>query len=117
MKILALVGSYRKHQTIDSLVDWALEGATRDHPDAVVDKIHLTDQHIEYCRNCMACKKSDPAQPIADCILHDDMDTLLPKLVEADALIFGTPVWLLGTGLIVGGTAREPRRAVTPATA
>jgi hypothetical protein len=33
------------------------------------------------------------------------------------ALIFGTPVWLLGTGLIVGGTARAPRRAVTPATA
>ena len=33
------------------------------------------------------------------------------------ALIFATPLWLLGTGLIVGASAREPRRAVSPATA
>lgn len=33
------------------------------------------------------------------------------------ALIFGTPVWLLGTGLIVGASSRAPRRVVTPATA
>jgi hypothetical protein len=33
------------------------------------------------------------------------------------ALIFGTPVWLLGTGLIVGAKPRAQRRAVTAATA
>jgi hypothetical protein len=33
------------------------------------------------------------------------------------ALILGTPVWLLGTGLIVGASSRAPRRVVTPATA
>jgi hypothetical protein len=33
------------------------------------------------------------------------------------ALIFGTPVWLLGTGLIVGSGRRTPRRAASPATA
>jgi hypothetical protein len=33
------------------------------------------------------------------------------------ALIFGTPVWLLGTGLIVGATPRLRRRAVATATA
>jgi hypothetical protein len=33
------------------------------------------------------------------------------------ALIFGTPVWLLGTGLIVGRAAPEPRRAHELATA
>jgi hypothetical protein len=33
------------------------------------------------------------------------------------ALIFGTPVWLLGTGLIVGSTPRVQRRAVAAATA
>ncbi len=34
-----------------------------------------------------------------------------------DALIFATPLWLLGTGLIVGASARAPRRTVSPATA
>jgi hypothetical protein len=33
------------------------------------------------------------------------------------ALILATPLWLLGTGLIVGGAVRAPRRAATPATA
>ncbi len=32
------------------------------------------------------------------------------------ALIFGTPVWLLGTGLIVGSKPRARQRAVAPAT-
>jgi hypothetical protein len=33
------------------------------------------------------------------------------------ALIFGTPVWLLGTGLIVGSKPRVRQRTVAPATA
>jgi len=33
------------------------------------------------------------------------------------ALIFGTPIWLLGTGLMVGSTPRTRRRPVTAATA
>ena len=35
------------------------------------------------------------------------------------ALIFGTPIWILGTGLIVGAPSpsRAPRRSVEPATA
>jgi len=33
------------------------------------------------------------------------------------ALIFGTPVWLLGTGLIVGSKPRTRQRAVAAATA
>ena len=92
MNLLAIVGSYRKHQTIDQLVDAALAGATAGRDGDVVDKIRLVEKQIEYCRNCMACKKDDPAKPIADCILHDDMDALLPKLVAADALVVGTPI-------------------------
>ena len=106
MKILAIVGSYRKNQTIDTLVDRALEGATAGRAGDVVDKIRLADKQIGYCRNCMACKKADPAQPIADCILHDDMALLLPKLVAADALVFGTPV-NLGTATAVMKTFLE----------
>lgn len=92
MNVLAIVGSYRKRHAIDTLVDRVLEGVRQNHPDAVVDKIHLADRHVEYCRNCMACKLDDPAKPIAACILHDDMDELLAKLVAADALVVGTPV-------------------------
>lgn len=106
MKILALVGSYRKNQTIDTLVDRALEGATAGRTGDTVDKIRLAEKQIEYCRNCMACKKADPVQPIAACVIRDDMDALLPKLVAADAIVFGTPV-NLGTATAVMKTFLE----------
>ncbi len=92
MNILAIVGSYRKGHVVDTLVDRVLEGALQTHPGAGSEKIHLGDRRIEYCRNCMVCKKDDPAKPIAHCAVRDDMDELLPKLVAADALVFGTPV-------------------------
>jgi FMN-dependent NADH-azoreductase len=106
MNILALVGSYRKHQTIDQLVDAALAGATAGRTGDTVEKVHLAGLRIAYCRNCAACKKVDPAQPIADCVIHDDMDDLLPKLVAADALILGTPI-NLGTATAVMKTFLE----------
>jgi NAD(P)H-dependent FMN reductase len=90
MKTLAIVGSYRKGRTIDTLVDKAIEGA--ESAGAEVEKIHLIDQHIEYCRNCMVCRNNDCAPEPAPCPIDDDMQTLYPKLDAAEGLIFGTPV-------------------------
>ena len=106
MNVLAIVGSYRKHRTIDALVDRALAGATAGRTGDAVEKIYLADQRIEYCRNCAACKKADTSQPIAGCAIRDDMDKLLPKLVAADALVLGTPV-NLGTATAVTKTFLE----------
>ena len=91
VKILAIVGSYRKGRTIDTLVDRACEGAA-SNPDVEIDKITLIDKKIEYCKNCMACKKDDPEKPVARCIIQDDMQEIYPIIEEADAYVFGTPV-------------------------
>jgi multimeric flavodoxin WrbA len=48
-------------------------------PDARVDKIVLIDRRIEYCRNCMTCRK-------------DDMQAIYPLLNQVEAYIFGTPI-------------------------
>ena len=74
MKVVAVMGSYRKGRTIDTLVDRAIRGLESAGADAEVDKIILTDRHIEYCRNCGACRRDDPAKPIAHAYeveLHD----------------------------------------------
>lgn len=106
MNLLAIVGSYRKHQTIDQLVDAALAGATAGRSGDTVEKIFLAERRIGYCRNCRACKRADPTLPIADCVIRDDMDDLLPKIDAADALILGTPV-NLGTVTAVMKTFLE----------
>jgi multimeric flavodoxin WrbA len=97
MKIVAIMGSYRKGKTIDTLMDRAIEGAKesgrKDGLDTVeVEKICLIDKDIQYCKNCMVCRKEDPGKAIAMCPIKDDMQEIYPLLNEADAYIFGTPV-------------------------
>lgn len=92
MHIVAIMGSYRKGRTIDTLLDQAIAGAMAAQPDASVDKIVLVDRHIEYCRNCMTCRNDDPSKSIATCVIQDDMQSIYPLLNQADAYIFGTPI-------------------------
>jgi len=92
MKIVAIMGSYRKGKTIDTLMDKAIEGVKDGNSAARVEKISLIDKDIQYCKNCMACRKDDPAKAIAKCPIEDDMQQIYPLLDEADAYIFGTPV-------------------------
>ncbi|MFC2078568.1 flavodoxin family protein [Candidatus Bipolaricaulota bacterium] len=93
MKIVAVMGSYRKGKTIDTLVDRAIEGIKSAAADAEVEKITLIDRNIEYCRNCGVCRKDDPSKPIARCAIDDDMQKILPIMGEADAYVFGVPVF------------------------
>jgi len=41
MKLLAIVGSYRKGKTIDSLIDSAIEGAKANNDTVEKEKIYL----------------------------------------------------------------------------
>ena len=93
MRIVAVMGSYRKGKTIDTLVDRAIEGVESADPSAEIEKITLIDRNIGYCRNCGVCRSDDPSKPIARCAIDDDMQEILPIMGEADAYIFGTPIF------------------------
>lgn len=92
MNILAIIGTYRKGKTIDTLVSKAIEGACTKNQDVTVDKIHLIDKNIAYCKNCMVCRNNDSVDEIADCIISDDLDDIFPLIQKADCLIFATPI-------------------------
>ena len=92
MKVVAVMGSYRRGKTIDTLTDKAIEGVKDACGTVDVEKIRLIDRNIQYCRNCMVCRNDDPAKAVAACTIKDDMQDIFPLLAEADAYIFGTPV-------------------------
>ena len=92
MKILTINGSYRKGKTIDTLIDKAIEGIKQVDSSAEVEKIYLKDKNVKYCTNCMTCHDDNPDKPYARCVIQDDMQEIYPKMVEADAYIFGSPV-------------------------
>ena len=89
MKVLAIMGSYRKGCTIDTITDKVLEGAASKG--ANVEKIVLLDQHIEYCRNCFTCYR-DADAPIGKCSIDDDTRRILEKIMAADGLVLASSI-------------------------
>jgi len=89
MNVLGLVGSPRKGSNTDLLVNAILEGAKSNG--CSVSKVYLYDVDIAACLDCRACK-NEPHK----CALKDGMQTLYPKLAEAEAIIFGTPLYWYG---------------------
>ncbi|NJN20789.1 MAG: flavodoxin family protein [Leptolyngbya sp. RL_3_1] len=85
--VIGLVGSYRKQGTIDTAVSAILQAAAAKG--AHTEKIYLQDQHIEFCTNCRHCLQV-PGR--GECLLKDDMATLLDRIEAADALVLGAPV-------------------------
>ena len=94
MKILGLVGSYRKIGNTEVLVKEALMEAQR--LGAEVDILRLTDLRIEPCKGCMAC-----AFKQEECHIPDGWSTFRDKLVERDAVIIGAPTYLLGPAGVI----------------
>jgi multimeric flavodoxin WrbA len=89
MKIIGIVGSYRKGGIIDQAVDETLAAAKERG--ASTEKIYLIDRHIEFCTNCRAC--TETAGPHrGECVLNDDMASILDKIDSADGIVLGAPV-------------------------
>ena len=101
MNLLAVVGSPRKGKATDTLVDRAIEGARSEDPDCNVNKIHLMDHDIGFCRNCLVCRDSGTQDPFARCTIRDGMDDIFQEVHDSDSLIFGTPVHMgFATGIM-----------------
>jgi len=94
MKILAIMGSYRKGKTIDTLIDKAIEGVKAYNSEVEVEKVSLIDLNIKFCMGCMTCFRDDTSKEMAKCAITDDMNKLNPKILEAEGYIFGTPVFM-----------------------
>ena len=94
-RILGVVGSPRSRGNTHLLVSRILEGAEQEG--ATVDLLSLRDFEILECDGCHACWKGKP------CCKDDDMLDLYPRIIESDALVFGTPVYWYGPTALMKG--------------
>ncbi len=92
MRTLAIMGSYRKGKTIDTLIEKAIDGVQSIEPGEPIEKINLIEKKIDYCRNCMHCRNDCSSIPTSNCIIKDDMESIYPMLISADSFIFATPI-------------------------
>ena len=112
MKILVLNGAYRPKGTTTELVRSFMEGATAGGAEA--EMVTLRDHKIGYCTNCLKCY-SFTGDGVAPCSLQDDMDDLIRRIVEADGILFASPVHNgFVTGLMTVFWERLSWRAARP---
>lgn len=97
MKILGISGGMRNGSN-DGMCIEALMGAKE--MGAEVEFIQLQNLHIEHCTGCTACVQSVLGGRGGKCVLKDDFDWLLDKMLDADGIVFSTPIFEKGaTGL------------------
>ena len=82
MKFFAINGSPRKNCNTAQLLDNALEGVKSVFPQASTERIDLYDIPFNGCKSCFACK-----------IKNDDFKPILEKIVRADGIILGSPIY------------------------
>lgn len=88
MKILAVIGSPRENGNTASLVNAVCKGAAEAGHE--VETVNITRLSIHGCIACGQCK----TVATGFCSINDDMQQLYPKVIAADCLIFGTPVFM-----------------------
>lgn len=89
-KVLVFNAGPRKNFNTAKLLKEAQKGA--EQAGAEVEYFNLYDYNFKGCMSCFACQRKGSTTHNV-CAIRDDIRPLLEKCVQADALIFGTPVY------------------------
>ncbi|MEE8473412.1 MAG: flavodoxin family protein [Dehalococcoidia bacterium] len=85
MKILGVSCSPRKGGNTEILMREAMAGVEESGAEAELITIH--DKDLKPCDGCRTCRND------AVCHIQDDMQEIYTKMMEADGILFGTPVY------------------------
>lgn len=86
-KVLILSGSPRLGGNSDTLCDRFMQGALEAGNE--VEKFFIAGHNIGYCSACYYCRSHN-----GECCKPDGMQVLMPKILEADVLVFASPVYM-----------------------
>ncbi|HIR06899.1 MAG TPA: flavodoxin family protein [Candidatus Pullichristensenella stercoripullorum] len=88
MKIILLEGSPNKNGSSNLLADCFRQGAEEaGHSVEIVDVAHA---NIHPCTGCIRCGYEGP------CVQKDDVEAIRRKILDADMLVFVTPLYYYG---------------------
>ena len=111
-KVVIFNGSPRKNGYTAKLLEQVMKGA--ESKGAKISIFDLNDSGIKGCQGCFYCRAND------GCATKDYLQPMYKEIDEADAIVFGTPIycgqisgqsknWLDRTFPMVGGVNFEPR--------
>ena len=96
--LIAINGSPRKNWNTAQLLQHAVKRA--QDAGASAEIVNLYSLNFKGCTSCFACKLK--SRPHGSCAMKDDLSPVLEKIKNADAIIFGSPIYFmnLSSGMI-----------------
>ena len=88
VKVLGLFGSPRRGGNTDLLLEEMLKGAEEEG--AQIERIIISELKFSPCIECHGCDET------GECVLHDHMEKVYPKLLESDWIILASPIFFYG---------------------
>lgn len=85
-KVVAFMGSPRKNGNTATLIKEVIRGAQDAGAETAV--FDLYDMNIKPCQGCFVCRKT------GQCFMQDDFQNMFKHIVDADVVVFGSPVYL-----------------------
>lgn len=89
VKTVIINASPRRNWNTAQLLKEAQKGA--ESAGAEVEYVNLYDLDFKGCRSCLACKRKDAER--CRCYWKDDLSPLIDRILAADNLIIGTPIY------------------------
>ena len=83
--VLILSTSPRVNSNSEALADAFGRGAQESGN--AVEKITMRGKNIRFCLGCFVCQET------GKCVIKDDMAPIVEKMLEADVLVFATPIY------------------------
>ena len=84
-KVIVISTSLRPGSNSDLLADRFAEGAKAAGNE--VEKISLVGKNIQFCKGCLACQK------LGRCVISDDVNDIMAKVLKADIICWATPIY------------------------
>lgn len=84
-KVIVISTSLRHGSNSDLLADQFVLGAKEAGND--VEKISLVGKNIQFCKGCLACQK------LGRCVIGDDVNSIMEKVLRAEVVVWATPIY------------------------
>ena len=84
-KVLVISTSIRSNSNSEKLAEAFADGAKAAGNE--VELISLKNKTIAFCKGCLACQQT------GHCVIKDDANAITDKMLEADVVVWATPIY------------------------
>ncbi len=84
-KVIVISTSLRAGSNSDMLADKFVEGVRAAGHE--VEKVSLRGKRLAFCKGCMGCQK------LGRCVIDDDANDIMRKVLNADVVCWATPIY------------------------